>query len=202
MFKKLLVAFGALLCISTLSSATDLLAFYTNGKLTENSPGVSVLSLDEKKQVKGGYQVAFVNMQNFSSSYLSIREIAAVVLPDPINEVASGGLCGIGESSCYIPGSYEAYGKLTHYTTSKDRYNQLKYEADYNKGELLAFTVQRNVSYIIPFRPTVQYKNNAIVIGVLNNGSIYKLRNANTSNTIVRELRSRFETTMKQSMGF
>ena len=202
MFKKIFIVFSVSALFSTLSFATDLLAFYSNGKLTENSPGVKVLSLEEKKQVKGGYQVAFVNMQNFSSSYLSIREIAAVVLPDPINEVASGGLCGIGESSCYIPGSYEAYGKLTHYTTSKDRYNQLKYEADYNKGELLAFTVQRSVSYIIPFRPTVQYKNNAIVIGVLNNGSIYKLRNANTSNAIVRELRSRFETTMKQSMGF
>ena len=33
----------------------DLLASVTNGKLSDNSPGVKVLSLDEAKQVKGGY---------------------------------------------------------------------------------------------------------------------------------------------------
>ena len=35
--------------------AVDLLASLTNGKLSDNSPGVKVLSLDEAKQVKGGY---------------------------------------------------------------------------------------------------------------------------------------------------
>ena len=37
----------------------DLLASLTNGKLSDNSPGVKVLSLDEAKQVKGGYY--FIN---------------------------------------------------------------------------------------------------------------------------------------------
>ena len=35
--------------------AVDLLASVTNGKISDNSPGVKVLSLDEAKQVKGGY---------------------------------------------------------------------------------------------------------------------------------------------------
>ena len=35
----------------------DLLAKLTNGKISDNSPGVKVLSLDEAKQVKGGYSV-------------------------------------------------------------------------------------------------------------------------------------------------
>ena len=35
--------------------AADLLASVTNGKLSDNSPGVKVLSLEEAKQVKGGY---------------------------------------------------------------------------------------------------------------------------------------------------
>ena len=38
---------------SSLFSA-DLLASLTNGKLSDNSPGVKVLSLEEAKQVKGG----------------------------------------------------------------------------------------------------------------------------------------------------
>ena len=35
--------------------AVDLLAKLTNGKISDSSPGVKVLSLDEAKQVKGGY---------------------------------------------------------------------------------------------------------------------------------------------------
>ena len=37
----------------------DLLASLTNGKISDNSPGVKVLSLEEAKQVKGGYY--FIN---------------------------------------------------------------------------------------------------------------------------------------------
>ena len=33
----------------------DLLASVTNGKISDNSHGAKVLSLDEAKQVKGGY---------------------------------------------------------------------------------------------------------------------------------------------------
>nr|WP_321432802.1 hypothetical protein [uncultured Campylobacter sp.] len=39
--------------------AADLLASVTNGKISDNSPGVKVLSLEEAKQVKGGYY--FIN---------------------------------------------------------------------------------------------------------------------------------------------
>ena len=49
--------FSSFLVASLASSlfAADLLASVTNGKLSDNSPGVKVLSLDEAKQVKGGY---------------------------------------------------------------------------------------------------------------------------------------------------
>ena len=57
MFKKIFIVFSVSAFLSTLSFATDLLAFYTNGKLTEKSPGVKVLSLEEKKQVKGGLNI-------------------------------------------------------------------------------------------------------------------------------------------------
>lgn len=54
MFKKLFAVLSLSAFLSSLSFATDLLAFYSNGKLTEKSPGVKVLSLEEKKQVRGG----------------------------------------------------------------------------------------------------------------------------------------------------
>ncbi|MDY3245862.1 hypothetical protein [Campylobacter sp.] len=57
--KKLL--FSSVLVASLASSlfAADLLASVTNGKVSDNSPGVKVLSLEEAKQVKGGYY--FIN---------------------------------------------------------------------------------------------------------------------------------------------
>ena len=36
----------------------DLLAKLTNGKISDNSLGVKMLSLDEAKQVKGGYEIS------------------------------------------------------------------------------------------------------------------------------------------------
>ena len=54
MFKKLF--FGAVISaiLSVNAFGVDLLASVTNGKLSDNSPGVKVLSLEEAKQVKGG----------------------------------------------------------------------------------------------------------------------------------------------------
>ena len=43
--------------LSVNADAADLLASVTNGKIGDNSHGAKVLSLDEAKQVKGGYSV-------------------------------------------------------------------------------------------------------------------------------------------------
>ena len=53
--------FSSFLVASLASSlfGTDLLSKLTNGKLIDNSTGVKVLSLEEAKQVKGGYY--FIN---------------------------------------------------------------------------------------------------------------------------------------------
>ena len=52
--------FSSLLVSSLASSlfGTDLLASLTNGKISDNSLGVKVLSLEEAKQVKGGYEIS------------------------------------------------------------------------------------------------------------------------------------------------
>ena len=58
--------FSSLLVASLASSlfSADLLASLTNGKISDNSPGVKVLSLDEAKQVKGGYNLILDNISN------------------------------------------------------------------------------------------------------------------------------------------
>ena len=53
MKKFLFLSFLVVSLASSLFGA-DLLASLTNGKLSDNSPGVKVLSLEEAKQVKGG----------------------------------------------------------------------------------------------------------------------------------------------------
>ena len=60
------ILFGAVILTILVSGAfaADLLASLTNGKISDNSPGVKVLSLDEAKQVKGGYNLVLDNISN------------------------------------------------------------------------------------------------------------------------------------------
>ena len=53
--KKFLFSLFLVASLASSLFGADLLASVTNGKLSDNSPGVKVLSLDEAKQVKGGY---------------------------------------------------------------------------------------------------------------------------------------------------
>ena len=51
----------SLFLVASLASSlfgADLLASVTNGKISDNSPDVRVLSLEEAKQVKGGYEIS------------------------------------------------------------------------------------------------------------------------------------------------
>ncbi|HED7912549.1 TPA: hypothetical protein R6B54_001769 [Campylobacter coli] len=76
MLKKLLsvVALGALL--SSSAFAEDILAKVSNGAISDNSAGVKVLSLDEMKEVKGGYY--FKRAPNFDYG-TGIRSYAYIV---------------------------------------------------------------------------------------------------------------------------
>ncbi|EKJ5635830.1 hypothetical protein PJO00_001855 [Campylobacter coli] len=86
MFKKLLsvVALGALL--SSSAFAEDILAKVSNGTISDNSAGVKVLSLDEMKEVKGGYY--FKRAPNFDASS-NIRSYAYFVYNDNHGSVNS-----------------------------------------------------------------------------------------------------------------
>ncbi|BEJ67846.1 hypothetical protein KBI93_09005 [Campylobacter coli] len=76
MLKKLLsvAALGALL--SSSAFAEDILAKVSNGAISDNSAGVKVLSLDEMKEVKGGYY--FKRAPNFDYG-AGIRSYAYIV---------------------------------------------------------------------------------------------------------------------------
>ncbi|EDP7298800.1 hypothetical protein GLZ90_06810 [Campylobacter jejuni] len=84
MFKKLLsvVALGALL--SSSAFAEDILAKVSNGAISDNSAGVKVLSLDEMKEVKGGYR--FMRDSAFDYNAGSLSSYGYVVMNDNSND--------------------------------------------------------------------------------------------------------------------
>ncbi|EMB1201639.1 TPA: hypothetical protein R6B54_001765 [Campylobacter coli] len=84
MLKKLLsvVALGALL--SSSAFAEDILAKVSNGAISDNSAGVKVLSLDEMKEVKGGYR--FQRDSAFDYYAGSLSSYGYVVLNDNSND--------------------------------------------------------------------------------------------------------------------
>ncbi|EDP5873832.1 hypothetical protein QTU62_001517 [Campylobacter jejuni] len=84
MLKKLLsvVALGALL--SSSAFAEDILAKVSNGAISDNSAGVKVLSLDEMKEVKGGYY--FKRDSAFDYYAGSLTSYGYVVLNDNSND--------------------------------------------------------------------------------------------------------------------
>ena len=69
--KKFLFLSFLVASLASFSFGADLLASLTNGKISDNSPGVKVLSLEEAKQVKGGYLFQAIN--NFNT-YDSVRK--------------------------------------------------------------------------------------------------------------------------------
>ncbi|EAH6866944.1 hypothetical protein OUP81_000771 [Campylobacter upsaliensis] len=84
MFKKLLsvTALGALLASSAF--AEDILAKVSNGAISDTSAGVKVLSLDEMKEVKGGYW--FQRDSAFDYNAGSLSSYGYVVMNDNSND--------------------------------------------------------------------------------------------------------------------
>ncbi|EAJ2428037.1 hypothetical protein HBL87_001796 [Campylobacter upsaliensis] len=115
MFKKLLsvTALGALLASSAF--AEDILAKVSNGAISDNSAGVKVLSLDEMKEVKGGY---YFQRDSRYDSISGIRSYAYVVIDADNNKLQ-------------INSSSKVLAKYRYVNNQKDYYLQ-----SYNNGTL------------------------------------------------------------------
>ncbi|KDA35797.1 hypothetical protein N218_12855 [Campylobacter jejuni K5] len=115
MLKKLLsvVALGALLASSAF--AEDILAKVSNGAISDNSAGVKVLSLDEMKEVKGGFN--FVRDSRYDN-IAGIRSYAYVVTD-------------ADKSQLQISSNSKVLAKYRYVNNQKDYYLQ-----SYNNGTL------------------------------------------------------------------
>ena len=59
--------------LSVNAFGADLLTSLTNGKISDNSPDVRVLSLEEAKQVKGGLLYSYVSKWNQNEMLVLVR---------------------------------------------------------------------------------------------------------------------------------
>ena len=189
MSKKLF--FGAVILAILVSGAfaVDLLASLTNGKLSDNSPSVKVLSLEEAKQVKGGYNIA--TLENINTINLAggttIKEAYAVINLAQV-EIDNKALCTFGATKCS--------GSLT---LNKNRYNDFAKIADPKKNEVVVITGTMTTVPTYYGLSKSQFFISASVY-VNNGGSLTKLRNINTSNTTVKDAMSRIRNDLNQKL--
>lgn len=190
MFKKIFVILSLSTFIINLSFATDLLAFYTNGKLTENSPGVKVLSLDEKKQVKGGYVFKYESFKNKSTFESEVHMILGLS-PQEANYIRSGeGICTVGQSSCSNP--------------SLDRlvaYKQITYDS---LSFFPMYIVKRKIQYSRYGQAFVVFSYGVGAMGL--NGNKYKFNSTSNhlllnNNMVMKEVRAKYQSYIESAMG-
>ena len=167
----------------------DLLASLTNGKISDNSPDVRVLSLDEAKQVKGGYNIA--TLENINTINLgggaTIKEAYAVINLAQV-EIDNKALCTFGATKCS--------GSLT---LNKNRYNDFAKIADPKKNEVVVITGTMTTAPTYYGLSKSQFFISASVY--VNNGrSLTKLRNINTSNPTVKDAMSRIRNDLNQKL--
>ena len=171
----------------------DLSSKLTNGKISDNSPCVKVLSLEEAKQVKGGYYIS--TLENINTINLgggaTIKEAYAIIgLTD--TELKNKTLCTFGATKC--TGSS---------TFNKSRYNDFAKIADPNKNEIVVITgtmTTTPINYGFGIKSDKSQFSISAAVYVNNGGALTKLRNINTSNTTVKDAVNRTRNNLNQKL--
>nr|WP_084112197.1 hypothetical protein [Campylobacter helveticus] len=107
------------------SFANDLLAKLSNGAVSDNSVGVKILSLDEMKEVKGGYY--FKRDSAFDYNAGSLSSYGYVVMDNSVNQNSNVVTQSLGYSSGYIVAKYR------YVNNQKDYYLQY-FSSKYGSG--------------------------------------------------------------------
>ncbi|MEB2803397.1 bacteriocin [Campylobacter upsaliensis] len=203
MFQKLfsIVALGALL--ANFAFANDLLAKLSNGAVSDNSVGVKILSLDEMKEVRGGYLTVPIKLSNNEIGMLAVTTINAhdagvhfgsrdgseIKYDKNGNYVPSkSGLCGIGVAYCNAPSS----AKLQEYM-------QVAGDPVLNA---LGYTVKRQVKVSNLGKPYVLFTYG---VGAYDTQTwqMYKLNSSSmlNNNMIIKEMANKYKGQMENALG-
>ncbi len=187
MFKKLAssLILGSLLASSAF--AGDFLAKVSNGALSDNSQGVKALSLDEMKEVKGGYLVRFKffkDRPNLISEVYAIADFSEYELSN-LNK----GLCGAGEDKCQNPSRDRLFAWLQVSANSP---------ADYRP----VYKVKRQIKYSNLGQPYVLFTYGVAAYD-RKNGQIYQYNSSPmlNNNRIIREITHQYKYAIEDAMG-
>ncbi|MDL0109464.1 hypothetical protein NYG92_01615 [Campylobacter felis] len=206
MFQKLFSVIALSALLANFAFANDLLAKLSNGAVSDNSVGVKILSLDEMKEVRGGYAVATIR--------ISQNELAALAVPDFENELGweikngqinleqtmknDRGLCQMGSTQCYSNSAtkkhlWQSQKRLQEFTNALDGSNPL-YTA-------LGFSVKRNVGFNRAGK-FVYFSYGAVAVNHFD-GSIRNVTNSATlnNNIIINELKRNYKDRLESALG-
>ena len=198
MFKKLF--FGAVISaiLSVNAFGVDLLASVTNGKISDNSPGVKVLSPEEAKQVKGGYLERFVA--------LSRNEIAVIIGPESLEELYPNLTSVTTLNANTLPQSNfgKAYRSAIAGITTVNDFSTP--EAATNSlaapfRQLLGYNVTRNIS--VSKGATYTYFTYKVITYDTNLRTYHNITSSQllNNNAIIKELTQKYKTTFENILG-
>ena len=198
MFKKLFFSAVISAILSVNAFGVDLLASVTNDKISDNSPGVKVLSPEEAKQVKGGYLERFVA--------LSQNEIAVIIGPESLEELYPNLTSVTTLNANTLPQSNfgKAYrsaiaGIITvnDFSTPEAATNSLA--APFR--QLLGYSVTRNIS--VSKGATYTYFTYKVITYDTNLRTYHNITSSQllNNNAIIKELTQKYKTTFENILG-
>ncbi|EDJ8733524.1 hypothetical protein GFI71_09950, partial [Campylobacter coli] len=186
--KKIFALLALTSLLTSSAFAGDFLAKLTKGALSDTSPGVKELSLEEMKQVKGGYVFGdykiFKDRRNLTSEVYAIVDFTQYEL-----ENLNKGLCGAGEDKCQNPSRDRLFAWLQVSANSP---------ADYRP----VYKVKRQIKYSNLGQPYVLFTYGVAVYD-RKNGQIYQYNSSPmlNNNRIIREITHQYKYAIEDAMG-
>ena len=174
----------------------DFLASLTNGKLSDNSPCVKVLSLDEAKQVKGGLLYSYVGKLSQNEMLVLVRPFNKYELNPNYDEIknrtaTSLTLTRIGQE--YLSAISEI--APISYKNHKEIQNMIDYAMTQNIG----YVVTRNIS--INRGQQYTYFTYKVVSDRLRTFHNLTTSNLLSNNQIIKTLSANFKTQFESQLG-
>ena len=192
--------FSSFLVASLASSlfGADLLSSLTNGKISDNSPGVKVLSLDEAKQVKGGLLYSYVGQLNQNEMLVLVRPFNKYELNPNYDEIKNGTatsltLTRIGQE--YLSAIAEI--APISYKNHKEIQNMIDYAMTQNIGYVVTrnISINRGQQYTYFTYKVVSYDDRLRTFHNLTTSNLL------SNNQIIKTLSANFKTQFESQLG-
>ena len=176
----------------------DLLAKLTNGKISDNSPGVKVLSLEEAKQVKGGLLYSYVGKLNQNEMLVLVRPFNKYELNPNYDEIKNGTatnltLTRIGQE--YLSAIAEI--APISYKNHKEIQNMIDYAMTQNIGYVVTrnISINRGQQYTYFTYKVVSYDDRLRTFHNLTTSNLL------SNNQIIKTLSANFKTQFESQLG-